>query len=603
MPFPDTASGPQPRQLENCAASTRPGPAELPPAGAGESAAMTMSPGLYGLARLAREMGVESLAAEAEDLALRRAEGRVYLACLGQFKRGKSTLINALLGEPVLPAGTLPVTALATVVRYGPQPQLRIRSQQGEWETAPLAQLPEYVSQAANPENRRGISAVEVLFPAPILAGGLCLVDTPGPGSIFAGNTRELRDFLPRLDAALLVFGADPPLTGEELELAAAAASHTREWILVLNKADRATPEETAAAAAFAREKLEARLQRRLPPVWMISAGEQLAGAPAPQRDWLRLWRQLRLLSQNPELARQSARRGFQRIRRELQALLQAEREALRLPLAESRRRLAELEKTAAAIEQSLRELEPLLDAEQKRMAAVWAARQRDFLRQAGPQADARLAAALAGRARLRGPRLRRALMAEAQSIARALVQPWLASEAETADRELNQLNRHWLQLAARHFAALARSGVAGLAPSEESLAAAPGLAGRSRFIFHEQMEIAAPASPLLWLADSLRGALRVRGGIEADAREFLRQLLAINASRALHDLRERAHSGRRDLARALRQRLHEGWCLARQTYTHARGAQAAGEPALAAALARLDRLEQALQALETPAP
>jgi hypothetical protein len=46
-------------------------------------------------------------------------DGHVYLACLGQFKRGKSTLINAILGQAVLPAGVTPVTSVVTVVQYG----------------------------------------------------------------------------------------------------------------------------------------------------------------------------------------------------------------------------------------------------------------------------------------------------------------------------------------------------------------------------------------------------------------------------------------------------------------------------------------------------
>ena len=74
---------------------------------------------LLRLASLGEELGAPYIADDGRALAARVSEGRFYLACIGQFKRGKSTLINALIGEPVLPVGFIPVTAVPTVIRYG----------------------------------------------------------------------------------------------------------------------------------------------------------------------------------------------------------------------------------------------------------------------------------------------------------------------------------------------------------------------------------------------------------------------------------------------------------------------------------------------------
>lgn len=60
------------------------------------------------LADLATEAGLPALARQASREIERLAEGRFYVACVGQFKRGKSTLINALVGQAVLPAGVAP---------------------------------------------------------------------------------------------------------------------------------------------------------------------------------------------------------------------------------------------------------------------------------------------------------------------------------------------------------------------------------------------------------------------------------------------------------------------------------------------------------------
>ena len=62
-----------------------------------------------------------------DELEKRLAQGRFHLAVLGQVKRGKSTLINALLGEDILPSSVVPLTALPTFIRYGEQRLLRVR--------------------------------------------------------------------------------------------------------------------------------------------------------------------------------------------------------------------------------------------------------------------------------------------------------------------------------------------------------------------------------------------------------------------------------------------------------------------------------------------
>ena len=107
----------------------------------------------------------------------------------GEAKRGKSTLINALLGRAVLPAGVTPLTAVATTVRYGDDPHAEVRFADGHEEKQPLTALPELVTERGNPGNRRHVAAVTVYLDAPVLAGGVELVDTPGTGSVFAWDT------------------------------------------------------------------------------------------------------------------------------------------------------------------------------------------------------------------------------------------------------------------------------------------------------------------------------------------------------------------------------------------------------------------------------
>src|SRR5208282_3697909 len=159
---------------------------------------------LLGLAQLADELGSSRIADEARNLADRISEGRFYVACIGQFKRGKSTLINALIGDPVLPVGFTPVTAVPTVIRFGDRRRARVQARDGSWQEVCVSDLNLYVSEEYNPENAKGVRGVEVFVSSSLLADGMCFVDTPGLGSVFTGNTGATQAFIPHIDAALV---------------------------------------------------------------------------------------------------------------------------------------------------------------------------------------------------------------------------------------------------------------------------------------------------------------------------------------------------------------------------------------------------------------
>jgi len=115
---------------------------------------------LRALERLAAGADAGEIARQARELAERVAEGRFYLACVGQFKRGKSTLLNALVGRPLLPTGVVPVTSSVTVLRHGAETAARVWFQDGRSPFIPPEEIGAYVSESENPENRKGVRAV-----------------------------------------------------------------------------------------------------------------------------------------------------------------------------------------------------------------------------------------------------------------------------------------------------------------------------------------------------------------------------------------------------------------------------------------------------------
>jgi len=93
--------------------------------------------------------------------------------------------------------------------------------------------------------------------PSPLLSSGMCFVDTPGLGSVFTGNTATTQAFIPHIDAALVVVGADPPIAGEELTLVEAVGKEVSGSNLVINKGRPHHRSGAGGAAKFTREILE----------------------------------------------------------------------------------------------------------------------------------------------------------------------------------------------------------------------------------------------------------------------------------------------------------------------------------------------------------
>jgi hypothetical protein len=531
------------------------------------------------------------------------SEGRFYVACIGQFKRGKSTLINALIGEPVLPVGFIPVTAVPTVIRYGARKKARIQFRDGAWQEIAASDLEQYVSEEHNPENAKGVGGAEVFVPSALLSTGMCLVDTPGLGSVFAANTAATQAFIPHIDAALVVVGADPPLAGEELALVEAVGRQVQNLILVLNKADRATEAERAAAVGFTQRVLEKRLRCSVGPVFEVSAADRLENRE-PERDWGRLLAALEHLIQGSgrQLIQAAGERGVQRLSEQLLAIITEEREALARPIEESERRIAVMKATIAEAERSMREVEFLWMAEQRRLSDLFVDRHKEFLASVWPPASEEFERAVRSMPRRMGPSYRRAIMCEAQGIAQRQVMPWLRTEQEEGEKEYRQVASRFVQMANDFLKKLAEAGVRELARMPHALDPETGFRTRSEFLFRDMIDVAQPASPLRWLADLVLGLVGARGVIDREGREFLGRLLEVNCSRVQNDILNRVQESRGRLEAEIRKLLHEISRIAVEALTHAREARAAGAAAVEAAVARLDRLEREIVGLQ-PAP
>lgn len=163
----------------------------------------------------------------------RLVAGRLTAVLVGEFKRGKSTLLNALLGDPgLLPADTVVTTQLVTTVEQGPQERIVVvvEGDDGELRRRPIAreEIADYVSEQGNPGNARRAVLMEIRTPNPAVRAGVRWADTPGVGGIHDAHTWITTQFLAQADALLFVVDVTNPLTAGELAFLRTAATAGR---------------------------------------------------------------------------------------------------------------------------------------------------------------------------------------------------------------------------------------------------------------------------------------------------------------------------------------------------------------------------------------
>jgi GTP-binding protein EngB required for normal cell division/translation elongation factor EF-1beta len=189
----------------------------------------------------------------------------IDVAILGQFKAGKSSFINSLIGQFILPVGVIPVTTAITRLQYGEKERVVVRHFDGSMTEARLDELADFTSEAKNPANQRNVELVDIELPSLEAYAGLRLVDTPGLGSVFAYHKSTAENWLPEVGAALLAVSSDRPLSAHDLELIRELIHYTPNILLLLTKADLLSSEQQEEVIAFFRQTLQRELNREFP--------------------------------------------------------------------------------------------------------------------------------------------------------------------------------------------------------------------------------------------------------------------------------------------------------------------------------------------------
>lgn len=193
---------------------------------------------------MARSGNREDLSRRLEQTRDRLKDPSVRVIVVGEFKQGKSQLINALVNAPVCPVDDDIATSVPTVVKYGSPASAAVlvagASGEAELERVPveLDELAAHVSEKGNPGNKKGFISAEVFLPRKILAGGLSLIDSPGVGGFNSVHSLTTLTALPTADAMLLVSDASQEYTEPEMRFIRQALRVSPNVACVLTKTD-----------------------------------------------------------------------------------------------------------------------------------------------------------------------------------------------------------------------------------------------------------------------------------------------------------------------------------------------------------------------------
>jgi Tfp pilus assembly protein PilF/GTP-binding protein EngB required for normal cell division len=251
----------------------------------------------------------------------------LLVAVMGEFSTGKSTFVNALIGEPVAPMGVTPTTATINLLKYGEQRAARVLWADDREELLSWEALEGFLS-GLEPARARRVRLVEILYPSEELLR-VNVVDTPGLNSLHEEHEATARAYMAQADAVVWLFSAHQAGKQTEEQALELLRQHKLKTVGVLNKIDRLTEEELGAVEQHLAKSF-AGLLDAVVPVSALRALEAMreggaAKLEASRFPELRRFLEERLFARSRDIKREAAGRRL------LQLLGQAERSVLAL--------------------------------------------------------------------------------------------------------------------------------------------------------------------------------------------------------------------------------------------------------------------------------
>lgn len=202
-------------------------------------------------------------------------EQHMTVSVIGQFKRGKSALVNGILGQKILPVGIVPVTAVVTTVDYG-EDSAEVHFSNGKVQPVAFDEVSAYVNEQENKDNHLNVTKVAVKCKSEFLKNNLTFVDTPGVGSMHEKNSEEAYAFVKESDAVIFTLSVDSPINQIEIDFLKNAKEHAAKFYFAVNKIDVIAPEDLQAYLEYCGKFLAETMEVDKVMIFPVSAKKNL---------------------------------------------------------------------------------------------------------------------------------------------------------------------------------------------------------------------------------------------------------------------------------------------------------------------------------------
>lgn len=187
---------------------------------------------------ISRNINVKAIEDALIDVKDKFGSNVFYLVVLGQFKRGKSTFTNYILGNDMLPTGVVPLTSVITKVQYSEEVWAKVLFEDGKIENINIKELDLYCTEKNNPKNVKKVKEIHIGYPFEFVSNDVVIIDTPGIGSVYKHNTDVAYGYINKADAVIFLLSVDPPISELEKEFLSQISENVNKIFFVLNKID-----------------------------------------------------------------------------------------------------------------------------------------------------------------------------------------------------------------------------------------------------------------------------------------------------------------------------------------------------------------------------
>lgn len=331
------------------------------------------------LTEISSRRGNEKIADNLKEIREKLIENRFHLVVLGQFKRGKSTFINSIIGDKILPTSVVPLTSIVTMLKYGQEEQIEVIFDEGNRRVITRNELPDYVTERGNPKNTKKVKQVEIAFPSAFLKDGVFIIDTPGVGSTFENNTEMTYNYLPKVDAALFLLAVDPPISQSEIEFLRDVQQYVEKIFFIQNKIDYLDEDERLESMTFSKQVIEEALGRDGIEIHPLSAKLALDAKKAGDKQLLDQSRLPEfdavlgqfLLKAKGKTVLRSALNGTRKLLSDEELTIQLENQAIETPLEQLEEKIRMFQEKMDAIKQDRDDIKYYFDGEIQRVIDV----------------------------------------------------------------------------------------------------------------------------------------------------------------------------------------------------------------------------------------